>query len=67
MFTEFAEASVVRMVNYSVPDRPFPTVESLNLVLITSSNPDYDFADVSFNLWYRLSEELYHKNDDKVL
>ena len=26
------------------------------------SHPDYEIADITFNLWYRLSEELYQRN-----
>ena len=27
---------------------------------------DYEIPDITFNLWYRLSEELYRRGDDSL-
>ena len=35
-------------------------------MLACCQQPDYEIADITFNLWYRLSEELYRRNYDPL-
>ena len=41
-------------------------VEIFDCVLICCGHPDYEIPDITFNLWFRLSEELYQRNDDRL-
>ena len=36
-------------------------------MLLCCSHPDYKLPDVTFNLWYRLSAELYTRNVDSLV
>ena len=37
------------------------------MVLMCCQHLDYEMPEVTFNLWYRLSEELYTINDDALV
>lgn len=45
---------------------PHYSIKVLDLVLICIGHYDYEIAEITFNLWYCLSEELYQKNDDQL-
>jgi len=59
VFTEFGESFLFRMMT-SHPDQPHFSLPILDTVLLCCSHPDYELPDVTFNLWYSLSEELYN-------
>uniref|UniRef100_T1GDV0 Importin N-terminal domain-containing protein n=1 Tax=Megaselia scalaris TaxID=36166 RepID=T1GDV0_MEGSC len=42
------------------------TQQVFNLVLTCVGHFDYDIAEITFNLWYQLSDELYTKNSDQL-
>ena len=42
------------------------TIKVLDLVLICVGHHDYEVAQITFNLWFRLSEILYHKNTEEL-
>ena len=60
IFTELGESFLLRMVS-APPSSPHFTIPILDTVLLCCSHPDYELPDVTFNLWYRLSEELYSR------
>ncbi|XP_023333907.1 transportin-3 isoform X1 [Eurytemora carolleeae] len=66
IFTELGESFLLRMVS-APPSSPHFTIPILDTVLLCCSHPDYELPDVTFNLWYRLSEELYSRNDDSLV
>ena len=66
IYTELGESFLTRMVS-APPETPHFTVSILDKVLLCCTHPDYELPDVTFNLWYRLSEELYTRNDNKLI
>ena len=65
IFTELGESFLIKIVS-SPPQQPHFSLEVLELVLLCCHHPDYELPDVTFNLWYRLSEELYTRNDEAL-
>ena len=66
VFTELGETFLMKIVS-SPPHQPHFSVPILDMVLMCCQHPDYEIPDVTFNLWYRLSEELYTRNDDSLV
>lgn len=65
IFTILGESYLGKIVSVSEP-APHYSIKSLDLVLNCVGHYDYEVAEITFNLWYRLSEELYQKNDDTL-
>ena len=53
------------MVNFD-PRTPHFAIVILDNILICCGHPDYEIPDITFNFWYRLSEELYQKNEETL-
>jgi len=66
VFTELGESFLIKIVS-SPPGQPHFSLPILDTVLLCCQHPDYEMPDVTFNLWYRLSEELYTRNDDSLV
>lgn len=64
IFTVLCEAFFYEM--FSNEDMPHYSMKGLDLVLICVGHYDYEVAEITFNLWYRLSEELFQRNKDKL-
>ncbi|CAD7080059.1 unnamed protein product [Hermetia illucens] len=64
IFTVLGESLLPKMV--SEKEAPHYSIKVLDLVLICIGHYDYEIAEITFNLWYCLSEELYQKNDDQL-
>lgn len=62
IFTELAESFLDKIISHSNDKTHHYAVKILDLVLICVGHHDYEVAEVTFNLWYLLSEELYQKN-----
>lgn len=58
IFAIMAETFLTKIVKFS-DGQPHFSVKSLDLVLNCVGHYDYEVAEITFNLWYRLSEELY--------
>ena len=65
VFTELGETFLLKILNSSNPSNHF-ALPVLNAVLACCQQPDYEIADITFNLWYRLSEELYRRNHEAL-
>ncbi|KAK9891693.1 hypothetical protein WA026_015661 [Henosepilachna vigintioctopunctata] len=63
IFTELAESFLEKIINNSSREAYHFAVKALDLVLICVGHHDYEVAEITFNLWYVLSEELYQKNN----
>lgn len=64
IFTVLCEAFLYEMLsNEEVPNY---SLKGLDLVLICVGHYDYEVAEITFNLWYRLSEELFQRNSDSL-
>lgn len=66
IFTTLAESFLDKMINTELDQQPHYSIKSLDLVLNCIGHYDYEVAELTFPLWYRLSEELYQKNNDDL-
>lgn len=62
IFTELAETFLDKIIAHSNDKTQHYAIKILDLVLICVGHHDYEVAEITFNLWYLLSEELYQKN-----
>lgn len=62
MFTELGESFLEKILANSNENQQHYALKILDLVLICVGHHDYEVAEITFNLWYLLSEELYTKN-----
>ncbi|CAH1407920.1 unnamed protein product [Nezara viridula] len=63
VFTELAESFLEKIVSGSSPNKAHFAIKIFDLVLTCVGHHDYEVAAITFNLWYRLSEELYQKKN----
>lgn len=66
IFAVMGETFLERMVSTELEQQPHYTIKTLDLILICVGHYDYEVAEITFNLWYRLSEALYQKNNDAL-
>ncbi|GIX93597.1 transportin-3 [Caerostris extrusa] len=64
IFTELAESFLEEMVLY--PDVEFGKLRTLDLLLMCVGHHDFEVAEITFNVWYRLSELLYKRNEETL-
>ena len=64
IFTTLCEAFFYEM--FANEEVPHYSIKGLDLVLICVGHYDYEVAEITFNLWSRLSEELFHRNNDTL-
>lgn len=62
IFTELGESFLEKIITHSNENSQHYALKVLDLVLICVGHHDYEVAEITFNLWYLLSEELYTKN-----
>lgn len=62
IFTELGESFLEKIITHSNENTQHYALKILDLVLICVGHHDYEVAEITFNLWYLLSEELYTKN-----
>jgi transportin-3 len=65
IFTVLAETFLHHMVDNN-KNEPHYSIKALDLVLNCVGHYDFEVAEISFSMWYKLSEELYHKNSDAL-
>ncbi|XP_058057355.1 transportin-3 isoform X1 [Anopheles bellator] len=63
LFTVLVESNLTRMVAGSDAETPHYSTKALDLVLNCVGHYDYEVAEITFNMWYRLSEDLYQRNN----
>ncbi|XP_055614222.1 transportin-3 isoform X2 [Uranotaenia lowii] len=66
LFTVLVESNLVRMVAASEGTTPHYSIKSLDLVLVCVAHYDFEVAEITFNMWYRLSEDLYQRNNEAL-
>lgn len=66
LFTVLVESNLVRMVASSEAVTPHFSIKALELVLICVGHYDFEVAEITFNMWYRLSEDLYQRNNEAL-
>lgn len=67
LFTELAESFLDKIITQSNQRKqPHFALKILDLVLNCVGHHDYEVAEITFNLWYMLSEDLYQKNTVQI-
>ncbi|KAM3963766.1 transportin 3 [Aphomia sociella] len=62
VFTELAETFLEKIIASTASGVPHFAMRSLELALVCVGHHDYEVAEITFNLWYRLSEEVYQSD-----
>ncbi|XP_050347277.1 transportin-3 [Nymphalis io] len=62
VFTELAETFLEKIILCAANGNAHFAMRSLELSLVCVGHHDYDVAEITFNLWYRLSEEVYERD-----
>ncbi|XP_035433537.2 transportin-3 [Spodoptera frugiperda] len=62
IFTELAETFLEKIIISMSGGSSHFALRSLELALVCVGNHDYEVAEITFNLWYRLSEEVYQRD-----
>lgn len=66
IFTVVAETYLPRMISASTSDAPHYSIKALDSLILCVGHFDYEVAQITFNVWYKLSEELYQKNNEEL-
>ncbi|XP_001602761.1 transportin-3 [Nasonia vitripennis] len=66
IFTELSETFLETIVNGSMNGKQHYAIKCLDFALMCVGHHDYEVAQITFNLWYRLSEILYQRNNDDL-
>lgn len=66
IFTVVAETFLPRMINSSTPSAPHYTLKVLDSLILCVGHFDFEVAQITFNVWYKLSEDLYQKNNEEL-
>lgn len=67
LFTELAESFLEKILSTATPKNSQYVNKILDLVLTCVGHHDYEVAEITFNLWYVLSEELYQRNNKELM
>ncbi|KAG6461264.1 hypothetical protein O3G_MSEX012527 [Manduca sexta] len=62
VFTELAETFLEKIIACTAGGNTHFAMRSLELALVCVGHHDYEVAEITFNLWYRLSEEVYQRD-----
>ncbi|KAJ2950305.1 hypothetical protein O0L34_g11671 [Tuta absoluta] len=62
IFTELAETFLEKIITCASGGSSHFAMRSLELALVCCGHHDYEVAEITFNLWYRLSEEVYQRD-----
>lgn len=66
IFTVVAETFLPRMINNSTPTDPHYSIKSLDSLIMCVGHFDFEVAQITFNVFYKLSEDLYNKNNTEL-
>eukprot|EP00096_Caligus_rogercresseyi_P004041 TRINITY_DN18170_c0_g1_i1.p1 TRINITY_DN18170_c0_g1~~TRINITY_DN18170_c0_g1_i1.p1 ORF type:complete len:931 (-),score=288.65 TRINITY_DN18170_c0_g1_i1:197-2989(-) len=61
IFTECGETMLEKVFEVPLEKQPHYALPILDSILLCCGHPDYELPELTFNLWYRVSEELYNK------
>ncbi|VDM68687.1 unnamed protein product, partial [Strongylus vulgaris] len=66
IFVELAESFIEKLVNDGSDDpNSLGSIHTLELLLLLAGHHDYSLIEMTFNIWYRLSEGLFSFEDDQ--
>ena len=63
LFTVLVESFMMKTISNSGTS-PHYTIKAFDLVLNCVGHYDFEVAEITLNMWYKLSEELYSRNND---
>ncbi|XP_055641944.1 transportin-3 isoform X2 [Toxorhynchites rutilus septentrionalis] len=66
LFTVQVESNLTKLVAGSEASTPHYSIKGLELVLNCVGHYDFEVAEITFNMWYRLSEDLYQRNNETL-
>lgn len=66
LFTELGESFLERIISSNSPAHFHHAVKVFDLILMCVGHHHYEVAELTFTLWYVLSEELYQKNNKEL-
>lgn len=66
IFSQLSESFLDKIIRSDSHQHPHYALKSLDLVLNCIGHYDYEVAELTFSLWYRLSEEVYQRNRDDL-
>lgn len=66
IFTELGESYLEKYISCSNDKSQHYAIKILDMILMCVGHHDYEVAEITFNLWYLLSEELYHRNNKSL-
>ena len=64
VFTELGETMLVKIVNHE--EGAHFAMPIYDCVLMCCGHPDYELPDLTFAMWYRISEELYQRDQEAL-
>ncbi|KAM3719234.1 Transportin-3 [Dirofilaria immitis] len=64
VFCELSESLLECMIQE--PGQGLGDFRSIEMLLLLAGYHDYNLVEMTFNIWYRLSEYLYERNDDDL-
>ncbi|XP_017075269.2 transportin-3 [Drosophila eugracilis] len=64
IFTSLCDAFLYDLL--ADANKPHYCLKGLDLVLLCVGHFDYEVAEITFHLWYKLSEDLFQRNEDKL-
>ncbi|KAK6028167.1 CDK-activating kinase assembly factor MAT1 [Ostertagia ostertagi] len=66
IFVELAESLLEKIVNEGSDDpNSMGSINTLELLLLLAGHHDYSLIEMTFNIWYRISEGLFSFEDDQ--
>jgi transportin-3 len=66
LFTVLVESFLPKMIANSCNNSPHYTMKAFDLVLNCVGHYDFEVAEITFSMWYKLSEDLYNRNNDQL-
>ena len=67
VFTELGESMYMKVVAHQAGTlSPHFALSLFECIVNCCDHPDYEVPDITFNLWYLLSEDLYHVDNEYV-
>ncbi|NP_001370995.1 Xpo1 domain-containing protein [Caenorhabditis elegans] len=68
IFVEMVESFYVQIVNEANPDpAAIGSLACFELLLLVAKHHDWALIEMSFNVWYRITEELFKYDDDQYI
>ena len=64
IFTVMAETFLPKMLKNSTVEQAHYSIRTLDMLLLCVGHYDFEVAQITFNVWCKMSEDLYQMNDN---